>query len=525
MKIKNKLDTDNGSITFSISNEIVSIDENSSILLISNSRNESKSIELKNYTNNSNFYVYMLNRDDYNYNRYEETMYYYYNKYDQHHGYGEFLDYLNYRDYCGDYWKYYRRSDYRTLLLIKDSNNKKIKSDFICVEKAAANLLESSSKTISCLVESIEKVFALDNLSYLELYDFNDIKNQKGDGLAAKVNYIDQNVKLFLKNNRIYAALAFIKEQILPFQYGFSTKVHFTPPIEHPETIDVPNYISQKGYYEVETFKKAGRQILKFDRQKTQVEVVYHLSHIVWIYYKQKNNYVAETIIDHNGIILNKIVEYLFKLIIKTGHSEPIVEIYKTLSKLNIINLKSDTLVSIIESLLKFNEKQLIEIAILELKKIEPLQPIIEIANKSLRRIQVLNKISETFNINIFDIQKLNGIEFEMFLENQFVKCGFKVERTKGSGDFGADLIIETASGTRASIQAKRYKQKANLKAVQEVVASLAHYQTDFGIVITTSGFFQSAVDLAQTNNVELWDEDKLIQFLSGDLQFSMLGE
>ena len=104
-----------------------------------------------------------------------------------------------------------------------------------------------------------------------------------------------------------------------------------------------------------------------------------------------------------------------------------------------------------------------------------------------------------------------------------FVKSGFKVERTKGSGDFGADLIIETASGTRVSIQAKRYKQKANLKAVQEVVASLAHYQADFGIVITTSGFFQSAIDLAETNNVELWDEDKLIQFLSGDSSFSML--
>ena len=95
----------------------------------------------------------------------------------------------------------------------------------------------------------------------------------------------------------------------------------------------------------------------------------------------------------------------------------------------------------------------------------------------------------------------------------------------KGSGDFGADLIVETPSGTRASIQAKRYKQKANLKAVQEVVASLAHYQTDLGVVITTSGFFQSAVDLAQTNNVELWDEDRLIQFLSGDFSFSMLSD
>lgn len=155
----------------------------------------------------------------------------------------------------------------------------------------------------------------------------------------------------------------------------------------------------------------------------------------------------------------------------------------------------------------------------------EPRHPIIEIENKTIRRIKVLNQLSNALNTSISDIQNLTGIEFEIFLETQFIKYGFKVERTKGSGDFGADLIIETASATKASIQAKRYKQKVNLKAVQEVVASLAHYQADFGIVITTSGFFQSAIELAQTNNVELWDEDKLIQFLSGDFSFSMLNE
>ncbi len=228
---------------------------------------------------------------------------------------------------------------------------------------------------------------------------------------------------------------------------------------------------------------------------------------------------------DKENIIPNKIIENLFMLFNKAGYSEPIVELYDNLQKNESINLRPDTLICIIEALLQHNEKDLIESTVEKLQKIEPRHPIIETANKALRKMQVLNQVSEAFNINIYDLQKLSGIEFELFLENQFNKNGFKVERTKGSGDFGADLVVETTSGTRASIQAKRYKQKANLKAVQEVVASLAHYQTDFGIVITTSGFFQSAIDLAETNNVELWDEDKLIQFLSGDFSFSMLKE
>jgi HJR/Mrr/RecB family endonuclease len=352
--------------------------------------------------------------------------------------------------------------------LIKENEN--FKSLILDIAKSGKN-------TISHLIKPIEKCFLLANVSFEEAYIRSDLKSGKKNIIEC----IDQNTRNFIKNNRIYAGLAYLKDTILLIKYGFSTNC----------------------------FTEERREPFKFI-----TEVNYYLL-IIWR---------LGAFVDEENVILNKIIENLFMLFDKSGYLEPIIELYDTSQK-DEINLRADTLVCIIEALLQHNEKSLIESAVTKLQKIEPRHPIIETANKALRRMQVLNQVSEAFNINISDLQKLNGVEFEIFLENQFVKNGFKVERTKGSGDFGADLIVETSSGTRASIQAKRYKQKANLKAVQEVVASLAHYQNDFGIVITTSGFFQSAIDLAETNNVELWDEDKLIQFLSGDFSFSMLNE
>ena len=402
-------------------------------------------------------------------------------------------------------YKYYDDSeplDYCVLSTIKESNKISTKNHFGFIQDKIFNIYQSGNKIINSLIESIEKSFVLSKTQCSD-FDVSELKNKGGcEYIEGRIKYFEKNTNLFLQSGRIYSGLEFIKWYLKSnfIYFGLGTNIK-----ENDKKITF--FTSSLVWFER---KLIATDEMEFSAIKQE---------------GRKGIHEKDLGIDKNGIIINKIIECLFMLLTKTGYSEPIVELYKRLNEIDLINLKAGTLLSIIQALLKSNEKQLIEIAILQLKNIEPRHPIIEIVNKHLCRIQVLSKISETFNMNISDIQKLNGIEFEIFLENQFIKQNFKVERTKGSGDFGADLIIETTSGTRASIQAKRYKQKANLKAVQEVVASLAHYQTDFGIVITTSGFFQSAVDLAETNNVELWDEDKLIQFLSGDFDFSMLSK
>ena len=71
--------------------------------------------------------------------------------------------------------------------------------------------------------------------------------------------------------------------------------------------------------------------------------------------------------------------------------------------------------------------------------------------------------------------------------------------------------------GEELVIQAKRYSidRKVTNSAVQEVVASLAYYTRNKGIVVTNSFFTQSAKELAKVNNVELWDRNDVIKFLN----------
>lgn len=114
----------------------------------------------------------------------------------------------------------------------------------------------------------------------------------------------------------------------------------------------------------------------------------------------------------------------------------------------------------------------------------------------------------------INEIDTMSGIDFEKRLEVMFGDLGYKVERTPPSGDFGADLILEDRKG-RTVVQAKRYSKPIGIKAVQEVIGSIAFYKATQAIVVTNIYFTPQAEKLAQSNGVELWDRDKLIETLS----------
>ena len=158
--------------------------------------------------------------------------------------------------------------------------------------------------------------------------------------------------------------------------------------------------------------------------------------------------------------------------------------------------------------------------AISKIKSIEPKYPYIYQAEAEIENISLINQMLSK-NINIEEIDKLNGIEFENLLIKQFQNLGYKTMETPASGDYGADIIVDTEDETRFIIQCKRFKSKVNLKAVQEVVGALAHFNGDIGIVITSSSFLNSAIKLAESNDIELWEKNRLMKFLSGDISFS----
>ncbi len=108
-------------------------------------------------------------------------------------------------------------------------------------------------------------------------------------------------------------------------------------------------------------------------------------------------------------------------------------------------------------------------------------------------------------------IDRMDGATFEAYLETLFKRLGYRVQRTRASGDFGADLVVER-EGVRTAVQAKRYGKPVGVGAVQEAVAAKGKYACTEALVVTNSTFTRPAVELAVANAVELWDREELIR-------------
>jgi|GEM_PF-986259 len=114
---------------------------------------------------------------------------------------------------------------------------------------------------------------------------------------------------------------------------------------------------------------------------------------------------------------------------------------------------------------------------------------------------------------DIAQIDAMDGVEFENYLEVLFRSEGYGIERTPVSQDYGADLILRR-NGQRIAVQAKRYAGSVGLAAVQEVVAALSIYHCASAMVVTNSHFTRAARALAKSNDVVLWDRERLLHHM-----------
>lgn len=92
-----------------------------------------------------------------------------------------------------------------------------------------------------------------------------------------------------------------------------------------------------------------------------------------------------------------------------------------------------------------------------------------------------------------------------------FTKMGYSTELTKQTGDQGID-VLASKNSNRIGIQAKCYSNTVGNSAIQEVTAGKKFYSCDKVIVVTNNYFTSSAEQLAQANEVILWDRNMLRQ-------------
>jgi restriction system protein len=93
--------------------------------------------------------------------------------------------------------------------------------------------------------------------------------------------------------------------------------------------------------------------------------------------------------------------------------------------------------------------------------------------------------------------------EFEHYCAALLRESNWDARVTKLSGDQGVDIVADKR-GTRIVVQCKKYSKPIGNRAVQEIVAGIAHQDAQRGVVVATSDYTPSAVKLAASNHVLL---------------------
>lgn len=112
------------------------------------------------------------------------------------------------------------------------------------------------------------------------------------------------------------------------------------------------------------------------------------------------------------------------------------------------------------------------------------------------------------------DIDLMEGHDFEYYCAELLKQHGFQeVEVTRGSGDYGIDILAEK-EGVTYAIQCKCYAAPVGVKAVQEAYAGRDYYDRMVGAVLTNQYFTQPAVEAAKKLKILLWDRGYLESML-----------
>lgn len=136
------------------------------------------------------------------------------------------------------------------------------------------------------------------------------------------------------------------------------------------------------------------------------------------------------------------------------------------------------------------------------------------IAGSLLGAVAVIIFIKIRANLRDQQMDNMEGHDFEYFCADLLKDRGFlDVQVTKGSGDYGVDILAEK-DGITYGIQCKCYNTPVGVKAVQEAYAGRDYYDCMVGVVMTNQYFTKPAVEAAKKLKILLWDRGYLDSML-----------
>lgn len=111
-------------------------------------------------------------------------------------------------------------------------------------------------------------------------------------------------------------------------------------------------------------------------------------------------------------------------------------------------------------------------------------------------------------------MDEMEGHDFEFFCAELLEKRGFmEVEVTRGSGDFGIDILAQK-DGVTYAVQCKRYQDPVGVEAILRTYGGRDYYDRMVGVVMTNQYFTAPAVEAAKKLQIMLWDRGYLDSML-----------
>ncbi|HEV7566480.1 MAG TPA: restriction endonuclease [Microbacteriaceae bacterium] len=114
-------------------------------------------------------------------------------------------------------------------------------------------------------------------------------------------------------------------------------------------------------------------------------------------------------------------------------------------------------------------------------------------------------------------LDSLEGASFELALVELFELLGFDEVTHIGGYDKGADIVVRR-EGERLAVQAKRQASPVAIGAVRQLIDGIRRYECDKGLLVTNSYFTPPAIECAEEWGIELWDRQKISEFLDGEV-------
>jgi restriction system protein len=112
------------------------------------------------------------------------------------------------------------------------------------------------------------------------------------------------------------------------------------------------------------------------------------------------------------------------------------------------------------------------------------------------------------------DIDNMSGHAFEQYVARLLQDQGYRATLTKGSGDFGVDIVAQK-NGARYAVQCKRQRKVVSRRAISDAVAGKHYYDCSEAMVVTNSYFTPGAIELARSTRCILVDRDKLAEWIA----------